>query len=103
MFLTLTFGFISDLDLDTESLRFLGQARFTLGAVYQMLAGRTTDARVAYVSSGEVSEGEGGGGLGLRFVGGIASSQGGSLRIHRSPGGCSTRKFQLFVSRTFRA
>ena len=98
MFLTLTFGFISDLDLDTESLRFLGQARFTLGAVYQMLAGRTTDARVAYVSSGEVSEGEGGGGLGLRFVGGIASSQGGSLKDPPPPWRVlDQEKFQLFV------
>ena len=50
MCLTTTFGFIADLDLNTEHLRFLGGVRFTLGGIYQILRGRTTKAAVAFVS-----------------------------------------------------
>lgn len=36
-FLAISWGFISDLDLGTEWLRFLGSLRFTLGAIYSIL------------------------------------------------------------------
>ncbi|QDZ24724.1 diacylglycerol kinase [Chloropicon primus] len=52
MCLSTTFGFIANLDLDTEYLRCLGQARFTLGAMYEILRGKTTEAAVAYVPKG---------------------------------------------------
>ena len=36
-FLAISWGFVSDLDLGTEWLRFLGSLRFTLGAIYCIL------------------------------------------------------------------
>ena len=49
MCLSTTFGFIANLDLDTEHLRWMGGARFAAGAVYEVMRGKTTQAKVAYV------------------------------------------------------
>lgn len=46
-FLCLNFGLISNLDIGTEHLRWMGGIRFTLGAVQQIMLSKTHAARVA--------------------------------------------------------
>ena len=40
-FLSVTYGFVSDLDIETEWLRFIGSFRFTLGAIWNLVWMRT--------------------------------------------------------------
>lgn len=47
-FLSVAFGLIANLDIGTEHLRFLGGARFTLGALHQIMLGRMHRLRLAY-------------------------------------------------------
>ncbi|KAL0044874.1 hypothetical protein WJX82_000765 [Trebouxia sp. C0006] len=46
-FLSLNFGLISNLDIGTENLRWMGNLRFTLGAIQQILQGKTHQAHIA--------------------------------------------------------
>ena len=48
-FLSVTYGLISSLDVGTEHLRWIGDARFTLGAVYQIMRQKKYRVRAAYV------------------------------------------------------
>eukprot|EP00794_Sanderia_malayensis_P008857 gene8857-9806_t len=55
-FLSLTWGIISDIDIESERLRLLGNARFTVGAVHRILALRTYKGRLSYIPcEGEAS------------------------------------------------
>ena len=45
-FLCLSFGVISNIDLDSEGLRWMGETRFTLWGVYEMLRNQTYPAKV---------------------------------------------------------
>ena len=56
MVLSTTLGFVAHLDLNTEGLRWMGPARFTCGAVLEVLKGATTQARVAVLPSGGAGE-----------------------------------------------
>eukprot|EP00891_Asterochloris_glomerata_P009476 jgi/Astpho2/9476/Aster-01729 len=46
-FLSITYGLIANLDVGTENLRWLGELRFTLGALREILHRRTYAAKVA--------------------------------------------------------
>ncbi|KAL0029421.1 hypothetical protein WJX77_006321 [Trebouxia sp. C0004] len=46
-FLSLNFGLISNLDIGTENLRWMGNLRVTLGAIQQILQGKTHQAHIA--------------------------------------------------------
>lgn len=48
-FLSLNFGLISNLDIGTEHLRWMGNLRFTIGAIQQIFQGKTYQAHVAVV------------------------------------------------------
>mmetsp|Transcript_40618 Transcript_40618/g.72979 ORF Transcript_40618/g.72979 Transcript_40618/m.72979 type:complete len:404 (-) Transcript_40618:640-1851(-) len=48
-FLTLTTGLLANLDYGTNHLRWMGELRFTLGAIYEILAKRTSTVRVRYL------------------------------------------------------
>ncbi len=48
-FLSLTWGIISDIDIESERFRLLGNARFTVGAVYRILALRIYEGRISYL------------------------------------------------------
>ncbi|KAL3160513.1 hypothetical protein ABBQ32_010818 [Trebouxia sp. C0010 RCD-2024] len=46
-FLSLNFGLVSNLDIGTEHLRWMGNIRFTVGALQQIMQGKTHHARIA--------------------------------------------------------
>jgi len=48
-FLSLVYGVMANLDIGTENLRWMGEARFTVGGVYELLANRGYAARLAYL------------------------------------------------------
>ena len=48
-FLSLAWGIISDVDIESEKYRYLGNARFTLGAVIRILGLRTYRGRLSYL------------------------------------------------------
>ncbi|XP_031558593.1 sphingosine kinase 1-like [Actinia tenebrosa] len=48
-FLSLTWGIISDVDLESEKHRYLGNARFTVGAVIRIIGLRTYRGRLSYL------------------------------------------------------
>ena len=52
-FLSLTWGIISDIDIESERLRLLGNARFTAGAVSRILALRIYSGKLAYLPISE--------------------------------------------------
>ena len=47
--LSVTWGIISDIDIESERFRLLGNARFTAGAVYRILALRIYGGKVSYL------------------------------------------------------
>mmetsp|Transcript_46465 Transcript_46465/g.118600 ORF Transcript_46465/g.118600 Transcript_46465/m.118600 type:complete len:508 (+) Transcript_46465:317-1840(+) len=51
-FLTLTAGLLSNLDYGTNHLRWMGELRFTLGAIYEIMAKRKSNVRVKYLPKG---------------------------------------------------
>lgn len=56
-FLAISWGFISDLDLGTEWLRFLGSMRFILGAIYCILFKTSYQGKLEYtLTNGETKE-----------------------------------------------
>ncbi len=61
-FLSLTWGIISDIDIESERLRLLGNARFTAGAIYKILAFRVYGGRISFLQcdTDEKSEIKGG-------------------------------------------
>ncbi|RHY20983.1 hypothetical protein DYB36_011247 [Aphanomyces astaci] len=55
-FLSLSWAFIADVDLDSERYRFMGSARFTMAAVIKMLSLKRWRGRLSYlVPEGETS------------------------------------------------
>ena len=48
-FLSLTYGLISNLDVGTETIRWMGDLRFTLGAIYQILKQKTFKVSIGFV------------------------------------------------------
>lgn len=48
-FLSITFGMIANLDIGTEHLRWMGGARFTVGALQQILGLKSHQMRLAYL------------------------------------------------------
>mmetsp|Transcript_10212 Transcript_10212/g.24358 ORF Transcript_10212/g.24358 Transcript_10212/m.24358 type:complete len:489 (+) Transcript_10212:129-1595(+) len=48
-FLSLTTGLLANLDIGTEHLRWMGELRFTLGGLYEILAARTNRTRVTFL------------------------------------------------------
>eukprot|EP00192_Tetraselmis_astigmatica_P005012 CAMPEP_0117659538 /NCGR_PEP_ID=MMETSP0804-20121206/6487_1 /TAXON_ID=1074897 /ORGANISM="Tetraselmis astigmatica, Strain CCMP880" /LENGTH=434 /DNA_ID=CAMNT_0005466205 /DNA_START=239 /DNA_END=1543 /DNA_ORIENTATION=+ len=49
-FLSVTTGLLANLDHGTEGLRWMGEFRFTLGAIYEIMLKRTTQVRVRYLT-----------------------------------------------------
>jgi sphingosine kinase len=52
-FLSLTWGIISDVDIESEKHRYLGNARFTVGALIRIMGLRTYRGRLAYLPIGD--------------------------------------------------
>lgn len=48
-FLFITWGLISDIDIDSEFLRFLGEYRFYYGIIKFLLLGNTTSGKLTYI------------------------------------------------------
>lgn len=51
--LSLAWGFIADVDLETEKYRCLGEMRFTLGTFLRLAALRTYQGRLSYLPAGQ--------------------------------------------------
>lgn len=81
-FLSLTYGLVPCLDIGTEHLRWMGGARFTVGALQQIMLKRSYRARVALLEV-EAAAGLGGGGAAAPRAGaapGAAGADGPPLR-----------------------
>lgn len=52
--LSLAWGFIADVDIESEKFRRLGEMRFTLGTILRLAALRTYQGRLAYLPVGQV-------------------------------------------------
>ncbi len=57
MMLLLTYGLLSNVDVGTEHLRWMGEGRFTYGAVREILSGRGYGCRVAYLPAAAAQDG----------------------------------------------
>ncbi|XP_063816484.1 sphingosine kinase 1 isoform X2 [Pseudophryne corroboree] len=55
-FLSLAWGFISDIDVESEKYRFMGYARFTIGTFVRLTALRTYSGQLSYLQAGSSSE-----------------------------------------------
>ncbi|MEE6506835.1 hypothetical protein FKM82_007872 [Ascaphus truei] len=56
-FLSLAWGFVSDVDIESEKYRFMGSARFTVGTAVRLTALRTYGGRLSYLPAGPSLEG----------------------------------------------
>jgi sphingosine kinase len=52
-FLSYSYGIVSDIDIESEAIRFLGSLRFDVWAVWRVLTLRTYRARFSYVPAGK--------------------------------------------------
>lgn len=52
--LSLAWGFIADVDIESEKFRCLGEMRFTLGTILRLASLRTYQGRLAYLPVGQV-------------------------------------------------
>lgn len=66
MVLLFTYGLMSNLDVDTGHLRWMGEARLTYGAIKEILKGSAYGCRVAYLPADAAQEGADGGGAQVR-------------------------------------
>ncbi|XP_056405571.1 sphingosine kinase 1 [Hyla sarda] len=57
-FLSLAWGFISDVDIESEKYRFMGYARFSVGTFVRLTALRTYRGRLSYLPASSSSEGK---------------------------------------------
>jgi len=55
-FLSLAYGIISDIDIESERMRYVGEARFTLYALQRIASLRTYRAKLWYLPASDYSE-----------------------------------------------
>ncbi|XP_075033869.1 sphingosine kinase 1 [Mixophyes fleayi] len=55
-FLSLAWGFISDIDIESEKYRFMGYARFALGTFVRLTALRTYSGQLSYLQAGSAEK-----------------------------------------------
>lgn len=57
-FLSVTWGMVSDVDIESEKYRYLGETRFLVGAIIKILGLRTYRGRLSYLPANHTGEGE---------------------------------------------
>ena len=55
-FLSLAYGIIADIDIESERMRYMGEARFTLYALQRIASLRTYRAKLWYLPASDYSE-----------------------------------------------
>jgi sphingosine kinase len=55
-FLSLCYGIIADIDIESEKLRYMGEARFTVYALQRIASLRTYRAKLWYLPASDYSE-----------------------------------------------